>query len=208
MRQNPIRVGVLVSGRGSNLQAIIDSTERGELEADIAVVLSDVEDAAALERARKHGIPAVYINPGKFRTKLEPAIEREYVKCMTDHGAELVCLAGFMRILHEDFLNDFPDRIINIHPALLPSFPGLHSQKQALEYGVKFSGATVHFVNAGIDAGPVLIQAVVPVMDDDTEETLAARILVEEHRIYPEAIRLFAAERLRIEGRIVHRLPE
>ena len=208
MRRNPIKLGVLVSGRGSNLQAIIDSIERGELSAEVAVVLSDVEDAAALERAGKHGIPAVYINPGKFRTKLTPAIEREYVGCMTDHGVELVCLAGFMRILHEDFLSAFPSRIINIHPALLPSFPGLHAQKQALEYGVKFSGATVHFVNEGIDAGPVIIQAVVPVMDDDTEDTLAARILEEEHRIYPEAIRLFAAGHLRIEERTVHCLGE
>jgi phosphoribosylglycinamide formyltransferase-1 len=207
MKSSSIALGVLVSGRGSNLQAIIDSIERGELDAQVAVVLSDVKDAHALERAKKHGIKALYLDPGKYRTKLEPEREKQYVQCLKEHNVELVCLAGFMRILHEHLLNAFRNRIINIHPALLPSFPGLNAQKQAVEYGVKYSGCTVHFVNEGIDAGPIIIQSVVAVMDDDTPESLAARILKEEHRIYPEAIRLIAEKRLRFEGRVVHRNP-
>ncbi|MFQ6132103.1 MAG: phosphoribosylglycinamide formyltransferase [Armatimonadota bacterium] len=198
-----IKVGVLASGRGSNLQSLIDAAERGDIDAEVAVVISDNEDAFALERAREHGIPAQYIAPGKFKTKLEPEIEQQYVQCLKDHGVELVCLAGFMRIIHEDMLNAFPNRILNIHPALLPSFPGLHAQKQALDYGVKWAGCTVHFATADFDQGPIIAQAAVPVKEDDTEETLAARILEQEHKIYPLAVQLFAEGRLQIEGRRV-----
>jgi phosphoribosylglycinamide formyltransferase-1 len=203
MSNDPIRVGVLVSGRGSNLQAIMDAIERRELNARITVVMSDVESAYALERARARDIPALYISPGKYRTKLEDESEKEYIRCLKEHRVELVCLAGFMRILHAHFLNAFPKRILNIHPALLPAFPGLHAQKQAYDYGVKYSGCTVHFVDEGIDAGPIIIQAAVPVLDSDNVDTLAARILAEEHRIYPEAIRLVAGGHLTVEGRRV-----
>ncbi|MEW6686828.1 MAG: phosphoribosylglycinamide formyltransferase [Candidatus Edwardsbacteria bacterium] len=198
-----IRLGVLASGRGSNLQAIIDNIESGKLEAEIAVVISDVENAQALERARKHNIPAIYIPPGKFKTKLEPEIEKEYVDCFNKYQVELVCLAGFMRILKETILNAFKGRMINIHPSLLPAFPGLEAQKQALAYGVKFSGCTVHFVTEGIDTGPIIIQAVVPVLDTDTPESLSERILKEEHKIYSEAIRLYAEGKIKIEERRV-----
>ena len=196
-------VGVLASGRGSNLQAIIDSSAAGKIDVDVAVVVSDVEDAQALERARSAGIPAVHIAPGRFRTKLTPEAEQRYVETLDEHGVEVVVLAGFMRILHDDFLKRYAGRVVNVHPALLPSFPGLHGQRQALEYGVKWTGATVHFVDAGVDTGPIILQAVVPVMDGDTEETLSARILEQEHRIYPEALQLIAEGRLRVDGRLV-----
>jgi phosphoribosylglycinamide formyltransferase-1 len=196
-------VGVLASGRGSNLQAIIDRSLAGKINVDVAVVVSDVEDAQALERARSAGIPAVHVPPGRFRTKLTPEAEQRYVEVLDEHGVEVVVLAGFMRILHDDFLTRYAGRVVNVHPALLPSFPGLHGQKQALEYGVKWTGATVHFVDAGVDTGPVILQAVVPVMDGDTEETLSARILEQEHRIYPEALQLIAEGRLRVDGRLV-----
>ena len=202
-----LKVGVLASGRGTNLQSLIDAAERGDLDAEIAVVISDNEEALALERARKHGIPAVHIPPGEFRTKLEPEVEQQYVQCLREHGVELVCLAGYMRIVHEDLLNAFPNRILNIHPALLPSFPGLHAQQQALDYGVKWSGCTVHFVTADFDEGPIIVQAAVPVEERDTEETLTARILEQEHRIYPLAVQVFAEGRLVIEGRRVKVLP-
>ena len=198
-----LRIGVLASGRGSNLQTIIDRSLAGDIDVEVAVVISDVEDAPALERARRVGIPAVYIPPGRYRTKLEPEVEHRYVETLENYDVELVALAGFMRILHDDFLKRFAGRIVNIHPALLPSFPGLEAQRQAIEYGVKWSGATVHFVDAGVDTGPIIAQAVVPVLDDDSPETLAARILEEEHRIYPEALQLIAEGRIRIEGRRV-----
>jgi phosphoribosylglycinamide formyltransferase-1 len=198
-----LRVGVLASGRGSNLQAIIDSSLEGRIDVEVAVVISDVEDAFALERAREAGIPAVHVPPGKFRTKLTPESEQRCVEVLEEHDVEVVALAGFMRILHDDFLNRYAGRVVNIHPALLPSFPGLHGQRQALDYGVKWSGATVHFVDAGIDTGPIILQAAVPVLDDDTEDTLAARILEQEHRIYPEALQLLAKRKLRVEGRRV-----
>jgi len=203
-----IRLGVLASGRGSNLQAIIDNIEAGRLDAEIAVVISDVSDAQALERARKHGINAVYMDPGKFKTFLEPEVEKRYVACLQEHRVDLVVLAGFMRILKKDFLEAFSGRIMNIHPALLPSFPGLEAQRKALEHGVKISGCTVHFVDAGTDTGPIILQTAVPVLEDDSAETLAARILKEEHRIYSEAIQLFAQGRLKIEGRRVKILPK
>lgn len=202
-----VKLGVLASGRGTNLQSLIDAAESGDIDAEVAVVISDNQDAVALERARKHGIPAVYIPPGKFKTKLEPEIEQQYIQCLRDHGVDLVCLAGFMRVIHEDLLNAFSNRILNIHPALLPSFPGLHAQKQALDWGVKWSGCTVHFATAEFDQGPIIVQAAVPVEEDDTEETLAARILEQEHRIYPLAVQLFAEGRLAIEGRSVRVLP-
>ena len=198
-----LRVGVLASGRGSNLQAIIDRSKAHDSGVELAVVLSDVVDAEALERARRAGVPAVHIPAGRFKTKLEPEIEARYVEELEKHGVEVIALAGFMRILHDGFLERYARRIVNIHPSLLPSFPGLRAQTQAFEYGVKWSGATVHFVDAGVDTGPIILQAAVPVRDDDTPETLAARILAEEHRIYPDALQLLAEGRLRIEGRRV-----
>lgn len=197
-------IGVLASGRGTNLQAIIDNIKSGKLpNVEIGCVISDNPDAKALERARRAGIPAYYIYPGKKRTVLDPEQEEKYIETLKRHGVELVCLAGFMRILKKKFLDAFPNRIMNIHPALLPAFPGLNAQKQALEYGVKVSGATVHFVDEGIDTGPIILQEAVKVEEDDTVETLADRILKVEHKIYSEAIRLFAEGRLKIEGRRV-----
>ncbi|MFH1690185.1 MAG: phosphoribosylglycinamide formyltransferase [Candidatus Eisenbacteria bacterium] len=198
-----LKVGVLASGRGSNLQAIIDRSLAGEIDVEVALVLSDVPDAHALTRARAAGIPALHVPPGRFRTKLTPEAEARYLEVLEEHGVEVVALAGFMRILHDDFLLRYAGRVVNVHPALLPSFPGLHGPGQALNYGVKWSGATVHFVDAGVDTGPIILQAAVPVMDDDTEETLAARILEQEHRIYPEALQLIAKGRLAVEGRAV-----
>ncbi len=198
-----LKVGVLASGTGSNLQAIIDASLAGDIDVEVAVVVSDVEDAVALERARAAGVPAVHVPPGKYRTKLEPEIEERYVETLEEHGVDVIALAGFMRILHDDFLTHFAGRIINIHPSLLPSFPGLDAQRQAWEYGVRWSGATVHFVDAGVDTGPVIIQAVVPVRDGDTRDQLAARILEEEHRIYPMALQLIAEGRITVDGRRV-----
>jgi phosphoribosylglycinamide formyltransferase-1 len=198
-----LRVGILASGRGSNLQAIIDRSQAGEIDVEVAVVMSDVPDSRALDRAREAGIPAVYGPPGRFRTKLTPEAEAEYAETLERFGVEIVALAGFMRILHATFLDRFAGRVVNIHPSLLPAFPGLGAQQQALDYGVRWSGATVHFVNAGVDAGPVFLQAPVPVQEADTAETLAARILEEEHRIYAEALQLIAEGRVVIEGRRV-----
>lgn len=203
-----LRVGVLASGRGSNLQAILDRSRAGDIDVDVVLVLSDVEDAPALERARSAGVPALYINPGKYKTKLEPEAERRFARALEEHDVQLVALAGFMRILHDDFLGRFAGRIINIHPSLLPSFRGLEAQRQALEYGVKWTGATVHFVDAGVDSGPIILQASVAVSDDDTTESLAARILEEEHRIYSEALQLIAHGRVVVEGRRVRIRPE
>jgi phosphoribosylglycinamide formyltransferase-1 len=202
-----LRVGVLASGRGSNLQAIIDRSRAGEIDVDVVAVVSDVPDAHALERAREAGIPALHVPPGPFRTRLTPETEAEYADALEGFDVQLVALAGFMRILHAAFLDRFAGRVVNIHPSLLPAFPGLRAQQQALDYGVKWSGATVHFVNAGVDAGPVILQAAVPVRDGDTPETLAARILAEEHRIYPEALQLIAEGRVVVEGRLVRTLP-
>ncbi len=203
-----IRVGVLASGRGSNLQALMDSVKAGTLDAEIGVVISDVEDAMALERGRRGGIEARYIEPGPKKSRLSEEAETRVIETLDARGVDLVALAGFMRILGPKLVRHFRYRIMNIHPALLPSFPGLHSQKQALDYGVKYSGCTVHFVDEGVDTGPVIIQAAVPVLDDDTEAKLSERILREEHRIYTEAIRLFSEGRLKIDGRKVTVLPE
>lgn len=199
-----LKVGVLASGRGTNLQAILDACARGEIPARVAVVVSDNPDAPALERARRAGVPAVFVDP-RGRKKRE--FEAEISRILKEHGVELVCLAGYMRVLGRSFLQEWEGRVLNIHPSLLPAFPGLEAQRQAWEYGVKVAGCTVHFVVPEVDAGPIVLQAAVPVLGDDTPETLASRILEQEHRIYPEAIRLYAEGRLRIEGRRVIILP-
>jgi phosphoribosylglycinamide formyltransferase-1 len=199
---NKTRIGVLVSGRGSNLQAIIDNIEQGLLGAEIAVVISDQADAYALERARMHNIPGVHVSANGYKGKRDE-YDALLVQKLRDHRVELVVLAGFMRIISPTLLKAFPHRVMNIHPALLPSFPGLHVQKAALEHGVKFSGCTVHFVDEGMDTGPIIIQAVVPILDGDTEDTLSARILKQEHVIYSRAIQLYAEGTLKIEGRRV-----
>jgi len=196
-----IRIAVLVSGRGSNLQAIIDNIENGYLQAQISVVISDIGDAFALERARKQGINAVHIDPGIFASK--DSYEAEVLKVLDSYNVQLVLLAGYMKILGKALLNAYNSRILNIHPALLPAFPGLHAQEQALKYGVKVAGCTVHFVDEKLDGGPIIIQKCVEVKEDDTTQTLAERILEQEHKIYPEAIKLFAENKLRIEGRKV-----
>lgn len=196
-----IDIGVLASGRGSNLQAIIDEIEAKRLDAVIKVVISDNPGAMALERAKAASIPAKVIERGPHPTR--EAFDMEIVKTLKDHGVVLVVLAGFMRILSPAFIRAFPSGIINIHPSLLPSFPGLDVHEKTLEHGVRFSGCTVHFVDEGLDSGPIIVQAVVPVLDDDTVETLSSRILAEEHRIYPRAIRLISDGRLSTVGRRV-----
>lgn len=196
-----VNLGVLVSGGGSNLQSIIDAIEAKRLSASIKVIISNNPDAFALERAKKHGITAVVIKNRDFPTR--EAFDTELVRVLKAHGVELVILAGFMRIISSVLLDAFHMRIMNIHPALLPSFPGLDVQRKALEYGVKFTGCTVHFVDNGLDSGPIVIQAVVPVKDEDTAESLSKRILSEEHRIYPQAIQLFSEGRLEVRGRRV-----
>jgi phosphoribosylglycinamide formyltransferase-1 len=194
------KLGVLISGRGSNLQALVDAQERGVLGGEIAVVISNVETAAGLERARKAGIATVVRD---HRGCKREDYDAEVVSILRDHGVELVCLAGFMRLLSPVFVRAFPERILNIHPALLPAFPGLDAQKQALEHGVKVSGATVHLVDEGLDSGAIVAQEAVPVRSDDTTESLAARILEAEHRLYPQAVRLLLEGRCRVEGRRV-----
>ena len=197
-----VKLGVLVSGRGSNLQTIIDNIENGNLAAEVAVVISDQADAYALERARKYDIAAVQLSAKGYRAKREE-YDALLVGELRKYGVELVCLAGFMRIITPVLIKAYPNRVMNIHPALLPAFPGLHVQKAALEHGVKFSGCTVHFVDEGMDTGPIIIQAVVPILDADTEDSLSARILEQEHKIYSRAIQLYAEGRLKVEGRRV-----
>ena len=197
-----IKIGVLVSGRGSNLQAIIENIENGSLAAELAVVVSDQADAVALERARKHGIPAVHLSAKGYKGRRDD-YDALLVHEMKKHDVELVVLAGFMRIITRVLVQAYPNRVMNIHPALLPAFPGLHVQKAAIEHGVKFSGCTVHFVDEGMDTGPIIIQAAVPVLDNDTEDSLSARILKQEHRIFSRAIQLYAEGRLKVEGRRV-----
>lgn len=196
-----LKIGVLVSGNGSNLQAIIDRIEDGTLQAKVVCVISNKADAFALERAKRHGIPAHILDHRAHASR--EAYDIALVDLLRSHGVQLVVLAGFMRIVTRVILEAFPNAVMNIHPALLPAFPGLHAQKQALEYGVKVSGCTVHLVDEGTDTGPIIMQAVVPVNDDDSEDSLSARIQKEEHRAYPEAIRLFAERRLTINGRKV-----
>jgi phosphoribosylglycinamide formyltransferase-1 len=197
-----IRIAVLVSGRGSNLQAIIDSIENGYLHAQISIVISDISDAYALVRARTHGIKAVHIDPKKSGSK--EAYEAEVLRVLELNNVQLVLLAGYMKILGKTLLTTYKNRILNIHPALLPAFPGLHAQEHAFKHGVKVAGCTVHFVDEELDGGPIIIQKCVEVREDDTPQTLAERILEQEHKIYPEAIKLFVENKLRIEGRKVN----
>ncbi|MBI5213403.1 MAG: phosphoribosylglycinamide formyltransferase [Nitrospirae bacterium] len=196
-----LNLGVLASGRGSNFQSIIDEIEAGKINATIKLLVVDNPDAYAIERAKKHLIEYLYINPKDFKSKDD--FFRKIADELKARGVDLVILAGFMRIVRKPLIDAFPNKIMNIHPALLPSFPGLHGQKQAADYGVRISGCTVHFVDEGMDTGPVIIQAAVPVSPDDTEETLSARILKLEHKIFPEAIRLYAEGRVKVEGRVV-----
>jgi phosphoribosylglycinamide formyltransferase-1 len=198
-RQVPI--GVLISGGGTNLQSIIDAIEAKKLDAKIEVVLSNKADAFGLARAKKHGIPIEFLDHKAYPSR--EIYDQAIVDLLHSHGVELVALAGFMRLLSPVFIKAYSNRIMNIHPALLPAFPGLHVQNKAVEHGVRFAGCTVHFVNEECDEGPIIIQAVVPVFADDTEETLAARILKQEHRIYPRAIQLYAEGRLHVSGRRV-----
>lgn len=194
-------LGILISGRGSNLQAIIDAIAAGALDARIALVISNKADAGGLARAREAGIETLVLSHKAFPSR--EAFDLAMVEALHARQVDLVCLAGFMRLLSPAFVDAFAGRLLNIHPALLPSFPGLDAQRQALEHGVKISGATVHFVDADLDAGPIVMQAAVPVLDDDTEETLSARILAEEHRLYPAAVQFVLGGRWRIEGRRV-----
>jgi phosphoribosylglycinamide formyltransferase 1 len=196
-----LKLGVLISGNGSNLQSIIDHIEKGSLKAIIKIVISNNPDAYGITRAKERGIAVAVIKNSDFKNKEE--FDLELIRILKNHNVDLVILAGFMRIITPALLKAFPQKIMNIHPALLPSFPGIHGQKQALEYGVKLSGCTVHFVDEGVDTGPIIIQSAVQVFDDDTEETLAARILKEEHRIYPQAIQFFAEGKIEIKGRKV-----
>lgn len=194
-------LGVLVSGRGSNLQSIIDNIKNGSIKAQISVVISDKPDAYALERANREGIEAVCIDRKQYASRAE--FEAQVLSVLQKHKAELIVLAGFMRILSPEFICQFSGRIMNIHPALLPAFPGLNAQGQAISYGAKVSGCTVHFVDDGMDTGPIILQQAVPVYDDDTEDTLAERIIQVEHVLYPKAIALFCDQKLIINGRRV-----
>jgi phosphoribosylglycinamide formyltransferase-1 len=201
-----LALGVLASGRGSNLQAILDACARPGFPARVAVVVSDRERALALERARAAGVEALWVNPKDFGER--EAYDLALVGELERRGVGLVCHAGWMRILSPAYVRAFAGRALNVHPSLLPVFPGLHAQRKALDHGAKVTGATVHFVDEGVDTGPIVLQAAVAIEPTDTEETLAARILVQEHRLYPEAIRLFAEGRLQIQGRRVIVLPE
>ena len=200
------KIAVLISGGGTNLQSIIDSVESGHINVQIALVLSNKEGVFGLERAAKNGIPAAVIKHGDFPDR--ESFESKLIEVIDGYGVDLVVLAGFMRVLTPHFVNHYHHRIMNIHPALLPSFPGTHGQKQALDYGARFAGCTTHFVDEGTDTGPIILQTVVPILPDDTEEDLSARILAEEHRIYPESLRLWSEGRLLIEGRKVRILSE
>lgn len=200
-----LRLGVLASGRGSNLQAIISAIEAGSLQARIAVVLSNKKDAVALERARTHHLTEVFLDAKPFAGQPDSrqAYDRAVLEVLRKHDVELVILAGYMKIVTAVLIEAYPNRIMNIHPSLLPSFPGLEVQQKALDWGVKVAGCTVHFVTEGVDEGPIIIQAAVPVAEGDTADTLASRILEQEHRIYPQAIQLYAEGRLQVEGRKV-----
>ena len=198
-----LKIGVLGSGSGSNMQSIVDEIEAGRLDAEVRVVLADVPDAKILDRAKRHGIPCQYLDCAPWKTKLEGQAEDRCIEILKDAGVDTVVLAGFMRIVKPKLLAAFPNRVLNIHPALLPAFPGVHSWTQALDYGCKVAGVTVHFVDGGTDTGPIIVQKCVPVLEDDTPETLHARIQVEEHKAFPEALALLAAGRLSVEGRRV-----
>jgi phosphoribosylglycinamide formyltransferase-1 len=195
----PRRLGVLISGRGSNLQAIIDAIRSGRLDAEIAVVASNRAEAPGLARAREAGIETTHLSPREYSDR--DGYDRAMAALLRSKRVDMVCLAGYMRLVGHELLSAFPNAIVNIHPSLLPAFPGLDAQRQALEHGVRVSGATVHLVTAELDGGPIILQSAVPVRDDDTVETLAARILIEEHRIYPEAIRVVLEGNWSIVGR-------
>jgi phosphoribosylglycinamide formyltransferase-1 len=197
-----LRIAVLASGRGSNFQALVEAAEGARLPAVVAVLISDRHTAPALDIARAHGIEALFLDPKQYPTR--EAHEKAIIGALEERRVGLMCHAGYMRILTSTYTEHFRGRALNIHPSLLPAFPGLHAQRQALEHGVRVTGATVHFSDEGMDTGPIVLQAAVPVFPDDTEETLSRRILAEEHRIFPEAVRLFAEGRLRIDGRTVH----
>lgn len=200
MFQNLLKLAVLVSGRGSNLEAVISACQKKQIQAEVCVVISHKKEAPALEKAKKAAIPVEYIQDSK---EAKEEFEQNLINCIKKYQAGLVVLAGFMKIVSPFFIKQFPNKIINIHPSLLPSFPGLHAQKQALDYGVKVSGATVHFVDSGCDTGPIILQETVPVLSNDTEETLSDRILVKEHQILPKAIDLIAKNKVKVEGRKV-----
>ena len=204
-RKTPLRVAVLASGRGSNLQSIIDAIEAGQVQAQIVAVISNKKDAVALERARKHELNDLFVDPKPFAGRQDgrEAYDRSLLEVLQQHNVELVLLAGYMKIVTAVLVNAYANRMMNIHPSLLPSFPGLDVQKKAIDWGCKLAGCTVHFVTEGVDEGPIIIQAAVPILGDDTPDTLAARILVQEHKIYPRAVQLFAEGRLRVEGRCV-----
>jgi phosphoribosylglycinamide formyltransferase-1 len=196
------KVAVLISGRGSNFKSIHDAILAGTINAEISLVFSNKEDAAGLGIARERDLETFFLNPKLFPGRED--YDQEVIRQVRKRDVDLICLAGYMRVLSPLFCREFKHRIMNIHPALLPSFPGLHVQQKALDWGVKYSGVTVHFVAEEVDMGPIIIQAVVPVLQDDTEETLAARILVEEHKIYPEAVRMFFEGKLEVRGRRVY----
>jgi phosphoribosylglycinamide formyltransferase-1 len=198
-----INIGILVSGRGTNMEEIIKGTIDGRINGKVVIVISDNKDAPAINKAKRYGIEAIFIDPMTDKKSLFGEGEENYIKTLKERNVDLVCLAGFMRILKKRFIEEFKGRIMNIHPSLLPAFPGLDAQRKALEYGVRFAGCSVHFVDESVDGGPIIQQAIVPVYQDDTPETLSERILKQEHRIYVEAINLFAEGRLKIEGRKV-----
>jgi phosphoribosylglycinamide formyltransferase 1 len=201
MTLNIFKLAVLASGYGSNLQAIIDSIERDELNANISVVISNTRNAMALRRAEKHNIKTVFIDPSKYLNKI--AYDKALIGKLKEFSVDLICLAGYMRILGEEVIQNFKEKIINIHPSLLPAFPGLNAQKQAIEHGVKFSGCTVHFVDSGIDSGPIISQTAVPIYDNDDEKSLSERILEQEHHLYPKAIKMITEKKVKIHGRTV-----
>ena len=204
-RATPLRIAVLASGRGSNLQAIIDGIEAQQVDAHLVAVISNKQDAVALERARKHGVPDIFVDPKPFagRSDSRDAYDRALLNVLEKRDVELVLLAGYMKIVTGVLVNAFANRMMNIHPSLLPSFPGLDVQRKAIEWGCKLAGCTVHFVTEGVDEGPIILQAAVPVLDRDTPDILAGRILEQEHKIYPRAVQLFAEGRLKVEGRLV-----
>ena len=195
------KLAVLVSGRGSNLQAIMDSIDREELDAHLSIVISNTKDAMALKRAEKHEIKTIFIDPSNYSSSKE--YDKALILKLKEFSIDLICLAGYMRILGEEIIQTFEKKIINIHPSLLPSFPGLNAQKQAINHGVKFSGCTVHFVDSGVDSGPIILQTVVPVYDNDDEKSLSKRILEQEHYLYPKAIKMIQENKIRLNGRTV-----
>jgi len=203
IRTKPFRLGILGSGKGSNMVAIADAIAAGQIPAEIVVVISDVEGAGILERARERNLSAEFIPPGKFRTKLDDDAEQAFVKRLTEAQVDLIVLAGFMRILKGEFLRAFANRVVNIHPSLLPAFPGLESWKQALDYGVKVTGCTVHFVDQGVDTGPIIAQQTVPVLPGDSPTSLHARIHQAEHELYPEVVGAIARGEIEVHGREV-----